>query len=467
MMLRDRMKSWWGACIEPVRGPVLRTAYRTGITVKARLGETARKVAEVCEGERPVQIAKRRGPASMRMADHPHYTMITKHMDISRLFNFANPFYRCHDGRNGVETVMGGKSYVNFASYDYLGLNQHPRVLEAAKDAVDEFGTSVSASRIVAGERPLHGQLEAALASFYGTESAITFVSGHATNVSTIGTLMSADDVIVYDELCHNSVIVGIKLSRATARPFKHNDPQSLERVLAECRDSHARALIVVEGLYSMDGDVARLPEFIDLKRRFNAWLMVDEAHALGVLGSTGKGTAEHWGIDPTDVEIWMGTLSKTLSACGGYIAGERALIEILKYHAPGLVYSVGLSAPLAAAACEALQVLVEEPERVERLQRNGQLFLSLCKDAGFDTSTSEGYAVVSVIVGDILKAGYLSDRLMVRGLNVLPIIFPAVPMKSTRFRYFITSEHSEAQIRDAVRIMQEELTSFEQKKVA
>jgi 8-amino-7-oxononanoate synthase len=279
--------------------------------------------------------------------------------------------------------------------------------------------------------------------------------------------LMSADDVIVYDELCHNSVIVGIKLSRATARPFKHNDPQSLERVLAECRDSHARALIVVEGLYSMDGDVARLPEFIDLKRRFNAWLMVDEAHALGVLGSTGKGTAEHWGIDPTDVEIWMGTLSKTLSACGGYIAGERALIEILKYHAPGLVYSVGLSAPLAAAACEALQVLVEEPERVERLQRNGQLFLSLCKDAGFDTSTSEGYAVVSVIVGDILKAGYLSDRLMVRGLNVLPIIFPAVPMKSTRFRYFITSEHSEAQIRDAVRIMQEELTSFEQKKVA
>lgn len=403
----------------------------------------------------------------MHFSDHPLYASISKHMALPRLFNFSNPFYRCHEAQRGVETVMEGKAYINFASYDYLGLNQHCAVKNAARNAIDRYGASVSASRIVAGERPLHGRLEAELAALYEAESAITFVSGHATNVSTIGTLMSAGDVIVYDELCHNSVMVGIKLSGATARSFKHNDMAALEKALAECRPHHARALVVAEGLYSMDGDVAHLPEIVRLKRQFNAWLMVDEAHALGVVGATGKGTAEHWEIDPRDVDIWMGTLSKTLAACGGYIAGRRELIEILKYRAPGLVYSVGLSPPLAAAAYEALQIIRREPERVARLQKNGQLFLSLCRDAGFNTSTSEGCAIVSVIVGDMLNAGRLSDRLLGRGLNVLPIIFPAVPLNSTRFRFFITSEHTEAQIRAAVRIMREELAMAGRKQVA
>jgi 8-amino-7-oxononanoate synthase len=467
MTLRQRCMDWWGSVGQHVRDMSLRTAYKIGVSVRSRIGAAAQTNADACAGVTQRRSGTGRRPVSMQFSDHPLYASIAKHMALPLLFKFSNPFYRCHEAQHGVETVMAGKTYINFASYDYLGLNQHCAVKNAAKDAIDCYGTSVSASRIVAGERPLHGHLEAELAALYEAESAVAFVSGHATNVSTIGTLMSADDVIIYDELCHNSVMVGNKLSRATARSFKHNDMSALEKVLAECRPHHARALVVVEGLYSMDGDIAPLPDIVHLKRQFNAWLMVDEAHALGVLGAKGKGTAEHWGIDPREVDIWMGTLSKALAACGGYIAGRRELVKILKYQAPGLVYSVGLSPPLAAAAYEALQIMGREPERVARLQKNGQLFLSLCRDAGFNTSTSEGYAIVSIIVGDILSGGRLSDRLLDRGLNVLPIIFPAVPLKSTRFRFFITSEHTEAQIRNAVRIMGEELAMPGRKQVA
>jgi 8-amino-7-oxononanoate synthase len=331
-------------------------------------------------------------------------------------------------------------------------------VAKAAREGIERFGTSVSASRIVAGERPLHRTLETALAEFYGVEAAVAFVSGHATNVSTIGTLMTPDDLVLYDDLSHNSVLIGTKLSRATAMAFRHNNLEALEQLLAEHRHLHKRVLIVVEGLYSMDGDVADLPKLVKLKEKYGAWLMVDEAHSLGVLGATGRGVAEHFGVDPRKVDIWMGTLSKTLASCGGYIAGKQELIDVLRYQAPGLVYSVGLSPPLAAAATAALAVLKAEPDRVARVQANGRLFLSLAKEAGFDTATSEGHSIVSVIVGDLVNAGKLAERFLIRGLNVLPIIYPAVPLKAARFRFFITSEHTPAQIRTAVRIMQEEL---------
>jgi 8-amino-7-oxononanoate synthase len=462
MTLHRKRAAWWGPAVKHVKDVSLRAAYKILVPLKERADRRPPSAKD-----EPPPFVGGRTPVSMQFSDHPLFISIEKHKAVSRLFGFSNPFYRCHDAQNGVETMMAGKTYLNFASYDYLGLNQHCAIKKAAKDAIECYGATVSASRIVAGERPLHRRLEADLAALYEAESAVAFVSGHATNVSTIGTLMTANDVIIYDELCHNSVIVGIKLSGATARPFKHNDMAALEKALAESRPRHPRALIVVEGLYSMDGDVAPLPSILSLKRQYNAWLMVDEAHSLGVLGASGKGSAEHWEIDPREVDIWMGTLSKTLASCGGYVAGKRELIEILKYQAPGLVYSVGLSPPLAAAAYEALRILGREPERVARVQQNGKLFLSLCKDAGFNTVTSEGYAIVSIIVGDMLKAGHLSDRLLDRGLNVLPIIYPAVPLKSTRFRFFITSEHTEAQIRSAVRIMSEELAAPERQEVA
>jgi 8-amino-7-oxononanoate synthase len=435
---------------------------------RAKIAELAQSVVDACTRE-PLQTSEpyRRGQSSTTFSDLPAYGAILKYRDFGKLFKISNPFYRSHEARTASETWMEGKRYVNFASYDYLGLNHHPAVAAAATAAIERFGTSVSASRIVAGERPLHRELETALASFYGVESAVTFVSGHATNVSTISTLMGNDDLIVYDELAHNSVIVGAKLSGAVAYSFRHNDPGALERILAANRHLHKRALVVVEGLYSMDGDVADLPSLIELKEQYDAWLMVDEAHALGVLGAKGHGTAEYFGIDPHRIDIWMGTLSKTLATCGGYIAGKQELIDILKYQAPGLVYSVGLSPPLAAAARTALRLVESEPERIGRLQRNGKLFLALAKTAGLDTATSEGHSIVSVIVGDLVHAGKLSQRLLDRGLNVLPIIYPAVPLKASRFRFFITSEHSPSQIRQAVNVMREELGALERRRVA
>ncbi len=388
----------------------------------------------------------------------PVYSGLVKHRALAKAVNVSDPFYRSHDAHLGATTVMDGKEHINFASYDYLGLNQHPAVGDAAKRAIDQYGTSVSASRIVAGERPLHRELEAALASFYGVEDAIAFVSGHATNVSTISTLMGPEDLILHDELVHNSALVGIQLSGAKAHAFRHNDLAALEALLETHRDAHKNTLIVVEGLYSMDGDFPDLARLVELKKRFGAWLMVDEAHALGVMGTNGRGIHEHYGVASTDVDIWMGTLSKTLGACGGYICGTAALIEILKYKAPGFVYSVGLSPPVTAAALAALQILEAEPERVARLQANGQLFLAEARAAGLETGTSAGLSVVPVIVGDLVKVVKLTERVLARGVNVLPIIYPAVPLKACRLRFFITSEHTPEQIRAAVRITKEEL---------
>ena len=426
----------------------------------------ARSLARALGTIRPAEQQVTFKPAIPFGELHIFQTM-NKHRSVASMFGLKNPFYRAHDGRLGATAKHEGRVLTNFASYDYLGLNQEPAVAEAAKAAIDEAGTSVSASRLVAGERILHRELERELANFYGADACLAFVSGHATNISTIGTLMSGDDLIIHDELAHNSIIVGAKLSRATVHAFRHNDTAALERVLATNRHLHKRALIVVEGLYSMDGDVADLPGLIALKEQYDAWLMVDEAHALGVLGRRGGGSAEHFGIDPSRIDIWMGTLSKTLAACGGYIAGKQELIDILKYQAPGLVYSVGLSPPLAAAATAALRVVEREPERIGRLQRNGKLFLTLAKAAGLDTATSEGHSIVSVIVGDLVHAGKLSQRLLDRGLNVLPIIYPAVPLKASRFRFFITSEHSPTQIHNAVNVMREELNAVERRKVA
>jgi 8-amino-7-oxononanoate synthase len=390
------------------------------------------------------------------------YQQLKKQRAAADLLGVANPFFRSHDGRAGATTHIGTHSAINFASYDYLGLNQHPAVGAAATAAIDRYGTSASASRLVAGERPIHRELEGALASLYSAEDAVVFVSGHATNVATIGELMSPKDLILHDALIHNSALVGAQLSGAVRRSFAHNDLDALERLLAASRHQHDHVLIVVEGLYSMDGDVPDLPRLIEIKNRYGAWLMVDEAHALGTLGATGRGSWEHCGVDPRAVDIWMGTLSKTLAACGGFIAGSAALTEILKFYASGFVYSVGLSPPLAGASLAALELMQCEPDRVARLQANARLFRETAQNRGLDTGFGQGHAVMPVMIGDSLKAAKLSERLLQRGLNALPIIYPAVPMQSARLRFFISAEHTEAQIVSAVEVTKDELDALD-----
>ncbi|WP_298017977.1 aminotransferase class I/II-fold pyridoxal phosphate-dependent enzyme [uncultured Castellaniella sp.] len=390
-----------------------------------------------------------------RFDRHPAYEKMLVSKAASQRLGLDNPFFRVHEGQAGATTRIGGRDYINFASYNYLGLAGHPQVDQAAKEAIDRYGTTVSASRLVAGERPVQRDLERGLAQVYGTEDCVVFVSGHATNVSAIGHLFGPKDLIVHDSLIHNSVLMGIQLSGAARRSFPHNDVATLDRLLAEIRGRFERVLIVVEGIYSMDGDMPDLPALIELKRRHQAFLMVDEAHALGVLGEKGHGLHEHFGVDGRDVDIWMGTLSKTLSGCGGYIAGERALVEQLKYAAPGFVYSVGIAPPMAAASLAALDLMRAEPQRVAQLKQRGRFFLQQARAAGLDTGLSQGYSVIPVIVGSSLKAVRLSNSLFEHGVNVQPIIHPAVEEKAARLRFFLSSEHTEAQIVEAIGLIQ------------
>ena len=388
--------------------------------------------------------------ALTRFDSHPTLAALRMLTAAADRFGIGNPFFKVHEGAGGPVTRIGGNENLNFSHYNYLGLNGHPEVNRAAEEAIKRYGTSVGASRLVAGERPVQRELENALADVYGVDDCVAFVSGHATNVSVISTLFGPRDLILHDSLIHNSVLEGIRLSGATRRSFPHNDLDALDALLDALRTQYERALIVVEGLYSMDGDLPDLPALVDIKQRHGAFLMLDEAHSLGVLGATGRGIAEHCGVSGKDVDIWMGTLSKTLAGCGGYIAGSRDLVDILKFAAPGFVYSVGLAPPLAAASLAALRIMLREPERVLRLRERGTLFLDLARKESLDVGSSWGFSVIPVILGSSRKAITMSNRLFEQGINVQPIIHPAVEEKSARLRFFLSAMHSEDDIRHA-----------------
>lgn len=391
----------------------------------------------------------------------PEYELVRLQRTAADFAGIENPYFLVHQGRAADTTEVDGRKLLNFSSYDYLGLNGDPRIAAAAKDAIERFGTTVAASRVVAGERQLHRDLERELAAIHHVEDAVAFVSGHATNVTTIGHLFGPKDLIVIDALAHNSIVEGARLAGAKRVMVPHGDYDALERTLRLNRARHRRALIAVEGLYSMDGDVPDLRRLISLKYRYDAILLVDEAHSIGVLGESGGGIAQEQGIDPHDVDLWMGTLSKSFASCGGYIAGTGALVDLLKASAPGFVYSVGLSPPLAAAATTALVLLREEPQRVQKLRDNGKYFLDRAQAASLNTGGSIGASVVPVVVGESPSAVILSNRLFARGINVQPIIFPAVGERQARLRFFLTARHERAQIDAAVDAVAEELAAM------
>jgi 8-amino-7-oxononanoate synthase len=340
---------------------------------------------------------------------------------------------------------------INFANYNYLGLSGDPDVTRAAQQAIARWGSSVSASRVVSGERPVHAALEREIARFLGVDASIVYIGGHPANVSTISHLLGSDDVVLCDALMHNSAVQGAEFSGARRLTFGHNDWRELDTMLGRVRERHRRALVLIEGAYSADGDAPDLRRFVEVKERHAALLMVDEAHSIGVLGATGRGIAEEAGVDPRRVDIWMGTLSKSLASCGGYIAGSAALVEYLKYTSPGFVYSVGMPPSNAAAALAALRKLQAEPWRVSVLRERAAYFLARCREEGLDTGASGGTAVIPVIVGDSLRAARLSAMLLDAGINVQPMVAPAVPNDGARLRFFISCEHTEEELETAV----------------
>lgn len=390
---------------------------------------------------------------SIRFDTFPGYVDFCRHRDIFVQMGLRNPYFSMHGGTQGATVQVEGRECSSFSGYNYLDLADHPALIEAAILALRTYGTTVSASRVVSGEIPLHGQLELAIAEFLGMEKAVVFVSGYATNVSTLGYLFGPGDLILHDALIHNSIITGAKLSGARRMPYPHNDPATLDSILSGIRDQYRRVVIVTEGVFSMDGDIARLPELVAIKQRHKALLMVDEAHSLGVLGRRGTGVAEHFGL-PTDiVDIWMGTLSKSLASCGGVIAGSSPLIDNLRLNAPGgIMYSVGLSPANTAAAIAALVVLRAEPQRVTQLMHNSRFFLERAREHGLHTGLAEGTPVVPVILGNSMACLRVADLLFTQGIQVHPILYPAVPEEASRLRFFITAGHTEEQLAQAAR---------------
>ncbi|MCF1600310.1 aminotransferase class I/II-fold pyridoxal phosphate-dependent enzyme, partial [Streptomyces muensis] len=373
--------------------------------------------------------------------------------------DLPNPYFRVHEGDMTDTTVVDGRELISFSGFNYLGLASDPRVTEAVEAAVAQCGTSASASRLLSGSRPLHLQLERELADTLGTEDAITLTSGHATNVTVIGHLVGPEDLIVHDSLAHDSILQGCRLSGATRRPFPHNDAAALDALLTRVRHQYRRVLVVVEGVYSMDGDIADLPALIDVKRRHGALLMVDEAHSIGVIGANGGGIGEYHDVDRRAVDLWGGTLSKALAGCGGYVGAGRSVVEYLRYTAPGFVYSAGMTPANAAASLAALRVMRAEPQRLTRLRENSALFADLARRAGVDIGASHDSPIVPCIVGDSARTLRLAEALFRQGISVNPILYPAVPEELTRLRFFVTCEHTPDQIRHTVSTLRRQLS--------
>lgn len=360
-----------------------------------------------------------------------------------------------------VEEMLGGaKVRVNgrvmgmYASYSYLGLVGHPRINEAAKKAVDKFGTGTNGVRTLAGTLTIHNELEETISNFKHTESAITYTSGYVTNLTVISTLMGRGDYVFSDKINHASIVDGCLMSGAEFRRFRHNDMAHLEGLLKNA-PADVSKLVIADSVFSMDGDIIDLPTMVNLCHKYNAWLMIDEAHSVGVLGKTGRGIEEHFGMDSNTIDIKMGTLSKTIPSVGGYVAGKKELIDFLRHGSRAYIFSAALPPAQAAAANEAFKVILDEPERIERLNQNTKQFIGGLKNMGFDTLLTET-AIVPVLCGTDDKAFELTKRCQEDDVFVLPVVSPAVQEGLSRLRATVTAAHEPAEIERAMDVIYE-----------
>jgi 8-amino-7-oxononanoate synthase len=354
--------------------------------------------------------------------------------------------------KGGARVIVNGREMGMYASYGYLGLLGHPRINAAAKAAIDKFGTGTNGVRTLAGSLTIHTELEETISAFKHTEAAITYTSGYSTNLSVISTLMGRGDYVISDKLNHASIVDGCIMSGAEFRRFKHNDMAELERRLQQLPGDVAK-LVVADAVFSMDGDVLDLPKTVELCRKYNAWLMIDEAHSVGVLGRTGRGIEEHFGLDDV-IDIKMGTLSKTIPSVGGYVAGKKDLIQYLRHASRAYIFSAALPPAQAAAANEAFKVILDEPWRIEKVCANGRQFIDGLKKAGFDTMLTTT-AIVPVLCGSDERAFSLTQACQHKDLFVLPVVSPAVPEGQSRLRATVTAAHEPLDIDYALGVIE------------
>lgn len=355
--------------------------------------------------------------------------------------------------RGGARVLVNGREMGMFASYSYLGLVGHPRINAAAREAIDRYGTGTHGVRSLAGTLELHRSLEETIAEFKGAEAAITYTSGYATNLTVISTLVGRGDYVISDKLNHASIVDGCMMSGAHFLRFRHNDMAQLEQRLKQVPEGASR-LVIADAVFSMDGDVIDFPRMVELCRQYGAWLMIDEAHSVGVLGKTGRGIEEHFGMEDA-IDIKMGTLSKTIPSVGGYVAGKKDLIEYLRHASRAYIFSAALPPAQAAAAREAFRVILDEPWRVQKLCANTEQFIKGLQKRGFDTLQTET-AIVPIICGTDERAFEMTRIVQHKDVFVLPVVSPAVPHGLARLRTTITAAHEPDEIEHAMDVITE-----------
>jgi len=354
--------------------------------------------------------------------------------------------------RGGARVLVNGREMGMFASYSYLGLVGHPKINKAAKDAIDKFGTGTHGVRTLAGSLPVHYELEETIANFKGAEAAVTYTSGYVTNLTVVSTLLGRGDYVISDKLNHASIVDGCMMSGAKFLRFRHNDMEALEQRL-ESIESGASKLVVVDSVFSMDGDIVDFPRLVEVCKKYGAYLMVDEAHSVGVLGKTGRGIEEHFNM-PGSIDIKMGTLSKTIPSVGGYVAGKADMINFLRHASRAYIFSAALPPAQAAAAKAAFEVILEEPWRIEKLNANSAQFINGLKGRGFDTLYTET-AIVPVICGTDENAYEMTRVAQTNDVFVLPVVSPAVPPGLARLRATVTAAHEPAEIEHAMNVVE------------
>jgi glycine C-acetyltransferase len=365
----------------------------------------------------------------------------------------AYPFQIPLEERTGPEVRADGHSMLMLSSYDYLGLIGDPRIDSAAIEAIKKYGTGTGGARLLTGTTDEHQRMEQDLAAFRGTEAAITFSSGYAANLAVIGALFGPADRVIMDTLCHRSLTDACRFAGVQLQRFQHNDMASLEQEI-ETGPRANRTLIVTDGVFSMDGDICLLPEIIEIKKKFGCFLLVDDAHATGVLGASGRGTDEHFGIAASEVDIWTGSLAKAIPSTGGFVAGSQELAIFLQHAASPYIFSAALSPASVAAIREGLCILAREPERVARIEENGNFLRNGLRSLGYDTGLSET-AVVPLILNDEVTTALFARRLRDHGVLAAPVMFPAVPQGAARLRLCVTAAHTQDHLEFALDVFQ------------
>ena len=353
----------------------------------------------------------------------------------------------------GARVLVNGREMGMYASYSYLGLIGHPRINKAAKTAIDKYGTGTHGVRSLAGTLTLHKELEDTIAEFKGTQAAVTYSSGYATNLTVVSTLLSRGDYVISDKLNHASIVDGCLMSGAKFLRFRHNDMASLEQRLMQVPADKTK-LVIADAVFSMDGDIIDFPEVVKLCKKFKAWLMIDEAHSVGVLGKTGRGIEEHFGLEGT-IDIKMGTLSKTIPSVGGYIAGDKDLIEYLRHASRAYIFSAALPPSQTAAAKAAFEIIDEEHWRVEKLKENTRQFIEGLQRRGLDTMLTET-AIVPVLCGSDENAFAMTSAAQHKDVFVLPVVSPAVPPGLARLRATVTAAHEPKEIENAMDVIEQ-----------